>query len=113
MKRRHCLIDRRLQTAEALFILLQPAELNTLYLSPQLSVRPVEVTVMTRSRGSWEGEGNWRRRGIGGGGELGGQQEGSREGEKQQSWVGGGWYERIAVTVRLRLSCYQVFLGVV
>ena len=49
MKRRHCLIDRRLQTAEALFILLQPAELNTLYLSPQLSVRPVEVTVMTRS----------------------------------------------------------------
>lgn len=39
MKRRHCLIDRRLQTAEALFILLQPAELNTLYLSPQLSVR--------------------------------------------------------------------------
>ena len=26
---------------------------------------------------------------------------------------GGGWYERIAVTVRLRLSCCQVFLGVV
>ena len=36
---------------------------------------------------------------------------GCREGEKQQSKVkvgGGGWYERIAVTVRLRLSCYQV-----
>ena len=62
MKRRHCLIDRRLQTAEALFIRLQPADLNTLYLSPQLSVRPVEVTVMTRSRGSWEGEGSWGRR---------------------------------------------------
>ena len=26
--------------------------------------------------------------------------------------VGGWWYERIAVTVRLRLSCYEVFLGV-
>ena len=27
--------------------------------------------------------------------------------------VGGGWDERIFVTVRLRLNCYQVFLGVV
>ena len=36
--------------------------------------------------------------------------EGCREGEKQQSKVNvvGGWFERIAVTVRLRLSCYQV-----
>ena len=25
--------------------------------------KPVEVTVMTRSRGSWEGEGSWGRRG--------------------------------------------------
>ena len=26
-------------------------------------LQPVEVTVMTRSRGSWEGEGSWGRRG--------------------------------------------------
>ena len=26
-------------------------------------IKPVEVTVMTKSRGSWEGEGSWGRRG--------------------------------------------------
>ena len=37
---------------------------------------PVEVTDMTRSRGSWEGEGGWGRRG-----------------EKQQSKLNvGGWW---------------------
>ena len=48
------------------------------------------------------------------------EEEGCREAKKQQSKVkvvvgGGGWwwYERIFVTVRLRLNCYQVFLGVV
>ena len=49
-------------------------------------------------------------------------QIGSQGAEKQQSkvnvggwWVGGGWwwYEAIAVTVRLRLNCNQIFLGVV
>ena len=47
-------------------------------------------------------------------------QIGSQGAEKQQSsvnvggwWVVGGWYEAIAVTVRLRLNCNQVFLGVV
>ena len=45
------------------------------------------------------------------GGIVGGGAGRCREGKKQQSKVkvgGGGWYERIAVTVRLRLSCYQV-----
>ena len=36
-----------------------------------------------------------------------------RNSKVELMWVLGGWYERIAVTVRLRLSCYQVFLGVV
>ena len=55
-------------------------------------------------------------------GELGGR--GERGAEKKRSkvmWVGGGvrwwwWYERIAVTVQLRLRCflsYLIFLGVV
>ena len=48
----------------------------------------------------------------------GGRVEGAgklRNSEVKLRWVGGWWwwYERIFVTVRLRLNCYQVFLGVV
>ena len=48
-----------------------------------------------------------RRRRVEGTGKL-------RNSKVEFMWVvGGWWYERIAVTVRLRLNCYQVFLGVV
>ena len=36
------------------------------------------------------------------------EEEGEEEEEEKEEW-----YERIFVTVRLRLNCYQVFLGVV
>ena len=62
---------------------------------------------------------------MGGGGSWGDSKKGAgrvRNSKVEIMWVvvggwwvvlGSGWYERIAVTVRLRLSCYQVFLGVV
>ena len=52
---------------------------------------------------------SWRRRGVWG---TARRVQGGREMAKL-SKCGGGWYERMAVTVRLTLSCYQVFLGVV
>ena len=67
-----------------------------------------------RSRDIWGEEGSWRDSKKGAGR--------VRNSKVEIMWVvvggwwvvlGGGWYERIAVTVRLRLSCYQVFLGVV
>ena len=60
---------------------------------------------MTRPKGSWEGEGSWGESKKGAGR--------VRNSKVELMWVVGGWYERMAVTVRLRLSCYQVFLGVV
>ena len=67
---------------------------------------------MTRSRGKAELWGDGER-GVRGGGGVGGKA--FCGGTKKQlskvevgGWVDGGWYERIAVTVRLRRPCQLI-----